>query len=93
MKIVWNDQIIGESEDVLILGNEYYFLEDDVDMSLLIKNADVLHCPDKGYATCYDINVGSSKDRSGAWSYPHPYPTAKELMGRIGVKKTKIILL
>ncbi len=88
MQIIYAGKIIGESDDVLLVGREHYFPEHAVDRQYLVKNSSVLHCPDKGYATCYDIIVESATLYNVAWEYPHPYPLAQELKGKIGFSPT-----
>lgn len=87
MKILWNGTIIAESHDVLIEGSDYYFPHDTVDDDVLKKNKVIFHCADKGYADQYDLFVRGNTLSNGAWIYPHPYPGAARLKGRVGFKK------
>lgn len=93
MKIVLNSKVIGEGADHLLIGNEYYFETTALDMSLFIKNTNKLHCPDKGYAECYDVACDGVAQYNVAWIYPHPYPSASELKGKVGFKKSHITFI
>lgn len=86
MRIIIEGTVIGESSDVLIVGREHYFPSNSVKLELLERNSGVLHCPDKGYATCYDVRVGGHVTHNGAWEYLHPYPQSSDLKGRIGFR-------
>lgn len=90
MKIICEGVIIGESDDVVVLGREYYFPLDAVNMEVLAESGEPLYCPDKGYGANYDIVAASGLVRGGAWVYPHPYPSALALKGRIGFKETLV---
>lgn len=90
LKIVFSDTVIGEGDDCLRVGNECYVDANSLDMGLLIKNSNKLHCPDKGYAECYDLICGDATHHNVAWIYPHPYPKASELKGKVGFKKSQI---
>ena len=90
MQIFWNDHVLAESEDVLVVGTECYVPEECVDMALLQKNTAVAYCSDKGYGECYDIVLPAGSLSSGAWRYPHPYTPMIALKGRIGFKRTML---
>ena len=87
MKILWNGTIIAESKDVLVEGSDYYFPYDSVDTEMLQKSKAIFHCTDKGYADQYDLWVRGCVLANAAWIYPHPYPLAARLKGRVGFKK------
>lgn len=90
-KVVLGSIVIAESNDVIKAGRECYFPRTSFDPVMLIKNNEVLHCPDKGYATCYDVVLGEQTFRNLAWEYPHPYPQSALLGGRIGVRDTNVL--
>jgi uncharacterized protein (DUF427 family) len=90
-KIVLGSIVIAESSDVIKAGRECYFPRASFDSAMLIKNNEVLHCPDKGYAVCYDVVLGEQTYRNLAWEYPHPYPQSAFLGGRIGVRDAIVL--
>jgi uncharacterized protein (DUF427 family) len=93
MKIVFNNIVIGEGGDCLQVGNECYVEPAVLYAGILAKNNNKLHCPDKGYADCYDIIYQGACEHNVAWIYPHPYPRASNLKGKVGFKKSQISFL
>ena len=90
MKVICEGIIIGESDDVVALGRECYFPLNAVNMDVLMPSSEPLYCPDKGYGENYDIVTPGGLVRGSAWAYPHPYPDALALKGRIGFKATMV---
>lgn len=93
MNIAWKNSIIGSGDDCLRVGNESYFETSALTMSMLVKNTNKLHCPDKGYAECFDLVDGTTVAYNVAWMYPHPYPTASDLKGKVGFKTAQITFI
>ncbi|CAN5197341.1 hypothetical protein BH09BAC1_BH09BAC1_00120 [soil metagenome] len=54
MKAIWNNQIIAESEDTIVVERNHYFPADTVN-----------RCPWKGTAAYYDLEV-EGKTNAGA---------------------------
>lgn len=81
MKAVLSDGTVvaeaAESELIKIEGN-WYFPPASVDGDLLEKTDTPYTCPWKGEAQYFSVQ--GLQDR--AWSYPTPYPTAFERVGR-----------
>lgn len=48
------------------------------------------HCPWKGDASYYDINVGGDKLGNAAWYYPKPKDAAKEIKDHVAFYKSKV---
>lgn len=91
-KAFWNDEIVAEGEDVVMLEGNFYFAPDSVRQELLAPSSHTSICPWKGTASYYDIVAGGKRNANAAWYYPDPTPLAKEITGRIafwkGVKVT-----
>lgn len=90
MKVIWHGQIIAESKDVLIVDREYYFPPNAIDDDLLEKSKAIFYCAEKGYADQYHICVKGNILANSAWIYPHPFPQAEKLKGRVGFKKVMV---
>lgn len=91
MRVVWYGQIVAESADIYIDGNDYYFPHESVDYEFLEKSKSIFHCADKGYADEYDIIVRGNTAAQVAWVYPHPYPNAAQLKNMVGFKKSFVL--
>jgi len=85
MKAVLNDLVIAEApkDELIQIEGNWYFPPSSVNSEFLEESATPYTCPWKG-----DCQYFSVKDESGtvlqdrAWSYPTPYPTAFERVGK-----------
>ena len=53
----------------------------DVDMSLLTRTQHSTHCPYKGDASYYSINVDGKVAENAIWTYEQPFPGVKQIAG------------
>jgi uncharacterized protein (DUF427 family) len=84
MKAVLGDTIIAEapeSELIKIEGN-WYFPPSSVNEELLEKSPTPYTCPWKGECQYFSVKNGDELLRDRAWSYPEPYPTAFDRVGK-----------
>ncbi|MFE9193035.1 DUF427 domain-containing protein [Micromonospora sp. NPDC007208] len=70
-----------ESDLISIEGN-YYFPPSALKSEFFSDSATPYNCPWKGDAQYHDVTVGDATHHDAAWSYPHPYPTSFERVGR-----------
>jgi uncharacterized protein (DUF427 family) len=52
----------------------FYIPPEDVRTELLVSNGQQTHCPHKGDAHYYDIEVDGRTAEAAAWCYPEPKP-------------------
>ena len=93
MKAIWNDQIIAESNDTIVVENNHYFPIESVKAEY-IENTDThTTCPWKGLASYYTLNVDGKKNQDAAWYYPQPKEAANHITNYVafwkGVKVTE----
>ena len=86
IKAVYNGQVIAESSDVLVLSETrlsptYYFPHEDVAEEFLVPSEHHTHCPFKGNASYWSLEVGDKRVDNVAWSYEQPYKEASEVAG------------
>ena len=70
-----------ESELVSIEGN-YYFPPSSLKSELFSDSDTPYTCPWKGEAQYHDVSVGGERLHDAAWSYPKPYPSSFDRVGR-----------
>jgi uncharacterized protein (DUF427 family) len=58
-----------------------YIPRADVDMSLLTRTAHTTHCPYKGDASYYSINVDGKVAENAIWTYEQPFPGVTQIAG------------
>lgn len=72
MKAIWNEQIIAESNETIIIEGNHYFPPKSVNKSFF-KNADThTTCPFKGEASYYTLEVNGKINKDAVWYYPTP---------------------
>jgi uncharacterized protein (DUF427 family) len=92
MKALWNNQVIAESNDTVVVENNHYFPKESVKAEYLKASDTHSTCPWKGYASYYTLDVDGKQNNDAAWYYPDPKPAAAEIKDHVafwkGVKIT-----
>ncbi len=83
MKAIWNNAIVAESDDTVVVEGNHYFPPDSVDESLLVESNHTSYCPWKGTANYYSLVVNGETNADAAWYYASPKDAASEIAGRI----------
>ena len=83
MKAVWNDVVIAESDDTVVVEGNHYFPLDSVDESLLKDSSKTTFCPWKGTASYYTLSVDGAENADAAWYYAEPNDAARQIAGRV----------
>lgn len=87
MKAIWNQQVIAESDDTVVVEGNHYFLQDSVKREFLQDSATTTVCPWKGTANYYTLMVDGQSNPDAAWFYADPKPAADQVRGRIAFWK------
>lgn len=72
MKAVWNDKVVAESDDTIVIEGNHYFPPESVDKSLLTDSDLTTECHWKGTAHYYNLVVKDNKSSNAVWYYPNP---------------------
>ena len=88
VRAMFNGKIIADSDMVLVLSETrhaptYYFPKKDVHMDALIPSERHTHCPFKGNASYWSVQVGNELADNIVWGYEQPYKEAEEIEGYI----------
>jgi uncharacterized protein (DUF427 family) len=84
MKAIIDDAIVADASDsdlISIEGN-YYFPPSSISPGVLSNSSTPYHCPWKGHAQYHDLAVHGAMHHDAAWSYPDPYATSFERVGK-----------
>lgn len=82
-RAVWNDTIVAESDDVVVVEGNVYFPRVSIIDGALIDSSTWSVCPWKGIARYHSVAAGGLVSPDGAWYYPHPTPFARRIRGRV----------
>ncbi len=83
MKASWNGRVIAESDDIVTVEGNAYFPADSVRREFLRPSDHHSHCPWKGEASYYTLEVEGKSNPNSVWYYPEPKPAAAEIRNRV----------
>ncbi|WP_432474281.1 DUF427 domain-containing protein [Amphritea sp. HPY] len=88
IRVEFNGRTIADSQSVMILLETglpaiYYFPRDDIYMEHLTRTDHRTHCPFKGNANYWTVNVAGKRLENAAWSYEDPQDEAEAVRNYI----------
>ncbi len=84
MKALLGDTVIAEAptEELIKIEGNWYFPPDSVTPGALTTSPTPYTCPWKGECQYFSVNDGPTTLQDRAWSYPTPYPSAFDRVGK-----------
>lgn len=83
MRAVWNDAVLAESDDTVVVEGNHYFPPESVNWEYLEPSDHHTTCPSKGRASYYSVVVDAQHNPDAAWVYLEPKAAASEIAGRL----------
>ena len=83
MKAIWNNAVIADSDDTVVVEGNHYFPPQSVNPVYLQPSNTRTHCPWKGDASYHNVVVKGETNKDAAWYYPDPKEAAAEIKDRI----------
>jgi uncharacterized protein (DUF427 family) len=83
MKAIWNDEIIAETKETLVVEGQHYFPQNTVRLEYFTSSDYCEECPWKGLAKYYNLEVSGEEIPNAAWYYPNPKEEAIHITGYI----------
>lgn len=83
MRAIYNEQVIAESDNTVVVEGNHYFPPDSVKREFLTESGTHTTCPWKGVASYYNVVVNGDKLEDAAWYYPDPRTLAEGIKGYI----------
>jgi uncharacterized protein (DUF427 family) len=87
MKAIWNDQVIVESDDTIVIEGNHYFPESSVKKEFLKSSDTETVCHWKGTANYFSLNVEGKENKDAVWYYANPSELSKAIKGRVAFWK------
>ncbi len=87
MKAIWNNTIIAESNDTVVVENNHYFPDSAIKKEFFSTTDTHSTCPWKGKASYYSIDVNGVVNKDAGWYYPEPKEAAKQIKGYVAFWK------
>lgn len=80
--------VIADTDDALIVQEAnlppvVYFPREDVGMEYMARTDRSTHCPYKGDAAYYTLNMDGQIAENAVWTYEHPHPGMDAIEGRL----------
>ena len=86
-KAIWNNAVLAESDEGVVVEGNYYFPPNSVDRQYLRDSETHTTCGWKGVASYYDIEVNGEVNKDGAWYYPIPKEAAKHIKDYVAFQR------
>jgi uncharacterized protein (DUF427 family) len=90
-KAVWNDIVLAESSNTIIVEGNHYFPPDAIKDEYFRKSDLQTTCPWKGQASYYDVAVNGKINSGAAWYYSEPKDAAKKIKGYVAFWKGVVV--
>ena len=87
MKATWNNTLIAESADTVLVEGNHYFPESALKREFITFSNHKTSCPWKGQASYYSLLVNGELNTDAAWFYADPKPEAETVRGRVAFWK------
>ncbi|GAA2522063.1 DUF427 domain-containing protein [Winogradskya humida] len=86
-KAIWNDEIIAESDDTVVIEGNIYFPRSSLREDVLRPSETHSVCVWKGKASYYTLEANGHVSEDAVWYYPEPKPDAKAVIDRVAFWK------
>jgi len=83
----WNNQIIAQSDDTVVVEGNVYFPMNSLKENYFNKTDTSTVCGWKGNASYFDIIVDGETNKDAAWYYPTPKSAAIEITNHVAFWK------
>ena len=87
MKAVWNNTVIAQSDDIVLVEGNHYFPEASLKREFTTCSNHKTMCAWKGQASYLSLMVNGDMNTDAVWFYADPKPEAEEVRGRVAFWK------
>ncbi len=87
MKAIWNNTVIAESDDTVMVEGNHYFPDSALKREYIAFSNHKTTCSWKGQASYYTLNINGEVNTDAVWYYPDPKPEAANIKGRVAFWK------
>ena len=87
MRAIWNDTVLAESDDTVVVEGNHYFPPDSLRSEHLAESDHTTVCPWKGTASYYHVTAGEARNENAAWVYRQPKEAAADIRDHVAFWK------
>ena len=91
MKAIWNDTILAESDDTVVVDGNHYFPRTSLNDEFFEASDHTSRCFWKGTANYLTIAIGDARNKDAAWFYAEPKKAAAKIAGRVAFWKGVVV--
>lgn len=88
VRVHFNGRVVADSRQALVLQEAsyppvFYIPAADAEMALYRRTDHASHCPYKGDAGYYSLEVDGRRAENAVWVYEQPYPAVEAIRGHL----------
>ncbi len=87
MKAIWNETVIAESDNTVVVEGNHYFPKESVNAEFLSESETTTFCGWKGTANYYSLEVNGETNPDAVWYYADPKEAAQEIRDHVAFWK------
>jgi len=87
MKAIWNNEILANSNDTIVVEGNHYFPPASLNMQFFNQSEKNTICSWKGTASYFNLEVNGQSNADAAWYYAEPKSAANNIAGYIAFWK------
>lgn len=87
MKAIWNNKVLAETKETLIIENNHYFPRETINAEFFKKSETKTSCAWKGVASYFTIEVDGKQNKDAAWYYAEPKTAAAAIKNHVAFWK------
>jgi len=92
MKATWNNIVLAESDDTILVEGNHYFPPEALHKEHFKTSDKHTTCPWKGEASYYTLHADGHENTDAAWFYPAPKEAAAKIKNYVAFwKGVKVI--
>lgn len=87
MKAIWNNQVIAESDETVVIEGNHYFPANSLKKEFFKESSEESVCFWKGTANYYNLEVDGQTNENAAWVYKTPSEAAERIKDHVAFWK------
>jgi len=95
VRVIFNGRVVAETSRALTLRETtlkpvQYIPRADADMEVFVRNTHASHCPYKGDAAYYSLEVAGRSAENAVWTYEDPYPAVAAIKDHLAFYPSRV---
>ncbi|CAN5376294.1 DUF427 domain-containing protein [soil metagenome] len=91
MKAIWNNTVLAESNETVVVEGNQYFPAESIKTEYFQPSETHTVCGWKGTASYYNVVVNGDTNKDAAWYYPETKEDAKNIEGYVAFWKGVVV--